>query len=124
MTDNTTETQDPDDTANAQNDPKDTTTAQDDAKDTAGQGDRRSTSEGPETERETAEKMVYYGQWIAFGFLVLLALVATIRLYTAASATIETFVGRRYRPLFVLGVNLAVVLGCGIGLSALVRRLT
>ena len=69
-------------------------------------------------------RMIQYAQWAAFALLLLVALVATARLYFAASATIDTFVTRRYRPLFMAGFNLAVLLGCGIGLSVLVRRLT
>lgn len=72
---------------------------------------------------DTATQMVRYAQWTAFALLVLVALIATIRLYFAVSATVDTFVTRRYRPLFMAGFNLAVLLSCGVGLSALVRRL-
>ncbi|WP_276272008.1 hypothetical protein [Haloarcula litorea] len=75
---------------------------------------------GADDDRSVAE----YVQWVALGVLVLVAVVATFQLYFAASAAIETFVTRRYRPLFVAGFNLAVLLACGIGVSALVRRLT
>ena len=73
---------------------------------------------------DTAERMLRYAQWTAFALLALVALIATIRLYFAVSATVDTFVTRRYRPLFMAGFNLAVLLSCGLGLSALVRRLT
>jgi hypothetical protein len=80
--------------------------------------------DSPESDTDTSHRMVRYAQWAAFAFLLLVALLATLRLYFAMSATIDTFVTRRYRPLFMAGFNLAVLLGCGIGLSALVRRLT
>jgi hypothetical protein len=73
---------------------------------------------------DTRQQMVRYSQWAAFAFLVLIALIATVRLYFAVSSSIDTFVTYRYRPLFMTGFNLAVLLGCGIGLSVLVRRMT
>ncbi len=75
-------------------------------------------------EPSTGEQMVHYAQWTAFALLILIALVATVRFYFAVSATVDTFVTRRYRSLFMIGFNLAVLLSCALGLSALVRRLT
>lgn len=72
----------------------------------------------------TGEQMVHYAQWTAFALLALVALIATLRFYFAVSATVDTFVTRRYRPLFMAGFNLVVLLSCVLGLSALVRRLT
>jgi len=69
-------------------------------------------------------QMVEYAQWAAFGMLVFVAFVATVRFYFAASASVETFVTRRYQPLFMMGFNLVVLLLSGIGLSVLLRRLT
>lgn len=63
-----------------------------------------------------------YAQWAAFAILVLVALIGTVRLYFSLSAAIETFVTRRYRPLFMAGFNLGVVLACVLGLSVLARR--
>lgn len=74
-------------------------------------------------EEDIGAKMLVYTQWAAFALLLLVALVATVRLYFAASAAIDTFVTYRFRPLFMAGFNLAVLLACGLGLSALVRRL-
>ena len=68
--------------------------------------------------------IVEYTQWAAFGILVFVAFVATVRLYFAASASVETFVSHRYRPLFMAGFNLVVLLLSGVGLSVLLRRLT
>jgi hypothetical protein len=80
--------------------------------------------DGPQRdERDIGAQMLTYAQWAAFALLLLVALIATVRLYFAASAAIDTFVTRRFRPLFMAGFNLAVVLACGLGLSALVRRL-
>lgn len=67
--------------------------------------------------------LAVYAQWATFAILVLVALIATLQFYFSASAAIDTFVTPRYRPLFRAGFNLAVLLGCGIGLSVLVRRL-
>jgi len=75
------------------------------------------------TDSDIAQKMVTYAQWAMFALLVIVAVMATVRLYFAASAAIETFITRRYRPLFMAGFNVAVLLGCGLGLSALLRRL-
>ncbi|EMA11988.1 hypothetical protein BDK61_1892 [Haloarcula quadrata] len=64
-----------------------------------------------------------YAQWAVFAILTLVALIATLQFYFSASSAIDTFVTDRYRPLFNAAFNLAVVLGCGLGLSVLVRRL-
>jgi len=83
-------------------------------------------SASPRTDRrdaDTAQRMVRYAQWAAFALLLLVALLATVRLYFAVSATVNTFITRRYRPLFMAGFNLAVVLASAVGLSTLVRRL-
>ena len=77
-----------------------------------------------EDSADTARRMLRYAQWTAFALLVLVALVATVRLYIAVSATVETFITRRYQPLFMAAFNLAVLLSCIVGLSGLVRRLT
>ncbi|MDS0258755.1 hypothetical protein NDI56_05035 [Haloarcula sp. S1CR25-12] len=76
------------------------------------------------SDTETSRQMVRTAQWAAFALLVLVALLATVRLYFAVSTAVETFVTRRYRPLFMAGFNLVVLLCCVGGLSALVRRLT
>ncbi len=82
------------------------------------------TSWTDEGDADTARRMVRYAQWTAFAVLVLVAMLATFRLYFAVSATVDTFITRRYRPLFMTGFNLVVLLSCAVGLSALVRRLT
>jgi hypothetical protein len=71
------------------------------------------------TEKRT---LTEYAQLAVFGILVLVALIGTVRLYFSLSTAIETFVTRRYRPLFMAGFNLAVVLACTLGLSVLARR--
>ena len=87
------------------------------------QPDASDASDASDAERDIGERMLTYGQWAAFALLLLVALIATIRFYFAASATIDTFVTHRYEPLFMAGFNLVVLLACGLGLSALVRRL-
>lgn len=88
-----------------------------------GQATDQSESADGSGDGDIGERMLTYGQWAAFALLLVVALIATVRLYLAASATIDTFVTHRYRPLFMAGFNLAVLLACGLGLSALVRRL-
>lgn len=97
--------------------------AADDATDPEEQAPEETDQSTAPTVEDTQQRMVRYGQWAAFAFLVLVALLATVRLYFAASATIDTFVTRRYRPLFMTGFNLAVLLSCGIGFSVLLSRL-
>ncbi|GGN89370.1 MULTISPECIES: hypothetical protein [Haloarcula] len=72
---------------------------------------------------DESRSAVEYLEWAALTVLVVVALIATLRFYFSVSAAVDTFVTHRYRPLFMAGFNLVVLLGCGIGLSALVRRL-
>lgn len=65
-----------------------------------------------------------YVQWSLLAILLLLTLIATIRLYFSASAAVDRFVTRQYRPLFQAAFNLVVLLAAGVGLSVLVRRLS
>lgn len=67
--------------------------------------------------------LVEYLEWAVFAILVLVLLIATLQFYTAASATINTFVTPRFRPPFKMAFNLAIVLAAGLGLSVLVRRM-
>jgi len=66
---------------------------------------------------------VTYLFWGAFGVLLLLALVATVRFYLSASNAISIWVADDYVPIFQSAFNLAVLFACGLGLSVLVRRL-
>jgi hypothetical protein len=106
MTDTASDTDDttvsPDESPVPDSDPADEATA-------AGDSDGRS--------------IARYAQWAAFGILVLVALVASLQFYFAASAAVNEFVTRRYRPLFRAGFNLVVVLAAATGVSLLVRRL-
>lgn len=56
--------------------------------------------------------------------LTLLAVLATLRFYLAASTAIDVWIDRRYRPLFQAAFNLVVLLAAGIGISVVVRRLS
>ncbi|MDQ2072142.1 hypothetical protein ACODNH_17890 [Haloarcula sp. NS06] len=76
-----------------------------------------------ETDDDSGPTIAVYAQWAVFAILTLVALIATLQFYFSASSAIDTFVTDRYRPLFNAAFNLAVVLGCGLGLSVLVRRL-
>jgi len=86
--------------------------------------DQSTRSLAGQSDTDTARRMVRYAQWTAFALLAVVAVLATVRLYFAVSATVDTFVTRRYRPLFMAGFNLVVLLSCVGGLSVLVRRLT
>lgn len=59
----------------------------------------------------------------ALAALVLLALIAGLRFYLAASATIDQWIVREYRSLFHATFNLALLLLAGYGISVQVRRM-
>ncbi|WP_225334338.1 hypothetical protein [Halomicrobium urmianum] len=67
--------------------------------------------------------LVDYVEWSLLAILLLVALVATFRFYFAMSTAIDNFVTREFRPLFQAAFNLAILLACGAGLTALVRRI-
>ena len=60
---------------------------------------------------------------VALAGLVLLALVAGLRFYLAASTTIDRWIVHEYRSLFHAAFNLALLLLAGYGISVQVRRL-
>jgi hypothetical protein len=64
-----------------------------------------------------------YLMWTAVALLALLAIVATFRVYTSASAAISRFVAYEYRALFQAAFNLAVLLLAVAGITTLLRRL-
>lgn len=84
--------------------------------------DAGGTIDDPDGE-ESSRSIAVYAQWATFAILTLVALIATLQFYFSASSAIDTFVTDRYRPLFSAAFNLAVLLGCGLGISLLVRRL-
>ena len=71
----------------------------------------------------TGEKVIGSLQWGAFAILILVALIATLRFYFAASNAINEFVTRQYRPLFQAVFNLLILLASVFGLSVLARRI-
>ncbi|WP_247009619.1 hypothetical protein [Halorientalis litorea] len=66
---------------------------------------------------------VEYLYWGAFATLLVLALLATLRFYDSASRAIRIWIASDWVPVFQAAFNLAVVFGCAIGLSLLVRRM-
>jgi hypothetical protein len=66
--------------------------------------------------------LVRYAHYALLGGLTLLALVATLRLYLAASTAIDIWVAREYRPLFQAAFNLVVLLLAAVGISWEVRQ--
>lgn len=74
-------------------------------------------------DQSTGERVLSMLQWAAFAILILVALIATLRFYFAASNAIDTFVTREYRPVFQAVFNLVILLASALGLSLLVRRI-
>jgi hypothetical protein len=60
---------------------------------------------------------------VALAGLVLLALVAGLRFYLAASTTIDRWVVREYRSLFHAAFNLALLLLAAYGISVQIGRI-
>ncbi|WP_276258212.1 hypothetical protein [Haloglomus litoreum] len=71
---------------------------------------------------EEGRDLVRYARYALLGGLTLLALVATLRFYFAASNAIDIWVARQYRPLFQAAFNLVVLLLAAIGISWEVRK--
>ena len=65
-----------------------------------------------------------YLYWAAFLALSLLAVVALFQFYLSASTAIRQWVADAYRPIFVAGFNLFVLLAAVLGISLVVRRLS
>ncbi|WP_018258648.1 hypothetical protein [Halomicrobium katesii] len=72
----------------------------------------------------TGQRVIDALQWAAFAMLILVALIATLQFYFAASNAIRNFVTPDYRPLFQAIFNLVILLASALGLSVLVRRIT
>ncbi|WP_135302928.1 hypothetical protein [Haloarcula amylovorans] len=87
------------------------------------EGDQPSDDANGVDDTDAGRSAVEYLEWGALTVLALVALMATFQLYFSVSAAVDTFVTRRYRPLFMAGFNLVVLLACGLGLSTIVRRL-
>ena len=93
--------------------------AEDDTPTAAGE----ESTEASDGTSSAGQKVVRSLQWAAFAILILVALIATLRFYFAASNAINEFVTRRYRPLFQAIFNLVILLASALGLSVLVRRI-
>jgi hypothetical protein len=64
-----------------------------------------------------------YVRYVLLAGFTLLALVALLRFYFAASGAIDTWVTDEYRSLFQAAFNLVVLFAAGIGISWQVRQL-
>jgi hypothetical protein len=74
-------------------------------------------------ESEPNRDVVTYLYWGALAARGWLAANALLQFYFSASRAITVWVTREYRPLFKAVFNLVVLLGAGIGISLVVRRL-
>lgn len=90
--------------------------------DSATEADDPAETDGDGTELAGRDATTYL-YWGAFATLLVLALLATVQFYTSTSRAIRIWVASDFVPVFQAAFNLAVVLGCAVGLSVLVRRL-
>jgi hypothetical protein len=74
------------------------------------------------TAKTAPSDLVRYARYALLGGLTLLALVATLRFYFAASNAIDIWVARQYRPLFQAAFNLVVLLVAAVGISWEIRK--
>ena len=81
------------------------------------------TDSTPSDEQSTGRDIERYVRYVVLAGFTLLALVALLRFYFAASATIDTWVTAEYRSMFQAAFNLVVLLLAGIGISWQVRAL-
>ncbi len=81
--------------------------------------DEQDAAEESEILSETMVRYLYRG---AFGFLAVLAVVATVQFYLNVSQTISVWIAPDYQPLFQAAFNLSVVVACTLGLVLLVQR--
>jgi len=75
------------------------------------------------TDDESGRDVERYVRYVLLAGFTLLALVALLRFYFAASGVIDTWVTEEYRSLFQAAFNLVVLLAAGIGISWQVRHL-
>lgn len=76
-----------------------------------------------EADGDTSRDVRRYLNYAVLAGLVLLALVAGLRFYLAAGATIDRWIAAEYRSLFHAAFNLAVLLLAALGVSVQIRRL-
>ena len=74
--------------------------------------------------RSTGERLAWLVQVAGLVVLSLLALVATFRVYIAASNAISVWISRDFVSLFQVAFNLLVLIVAVYGISVLVRRLS
>jgi len=77
-----------------------------------------------DTDRLANRDAVTYLYWAALAMLGLLAAIALVQFYLSASRAVSVWVNREYRPVFQAMFNLVVLLGAGVGVSLVLRRLT
>jgi hypothetical protein len=77
----------------------------------------------PDDEQTTKSTIERYARYLLIAGFALLALIALLRFYFAASATIDTWIADDYRSLFQAVFNLAVLLVAGAGIGWQVRKM-
>lgn len=77
-------------------------------------------SDDEQSLRNSVERYVRY---LLVAGLSLLALIAMLRFYFAASATIDTWISQEYQSLFQALFNLAILLIAGAGISWQARKI-
>lgn len=80
------------------------------------------TDTGSQDEQSLRTDVERYVRYLLVGGLALLALIALIRFYFAASATIDTWISRDYRSLFQALFNLIILLLAGAGIAWQARK--
>lgn len=76
-----------------------------------------------ENEQRLRNDVERYVRYLLVAGLSLLALIAMLRFYFAASATIDTWISQEYRSLFQALFNLALVLLAGAGIGWQARKI-
>jgi len=105
-----------------ENQPPDQSMSPDTTDATAATAKTAPTGDSDDDSNEGTSDLVRYARYALLGGLTLLALVATLRFYFAASNAIDIWVARQYRPLFQAAFNLVVLLVAAVGISWEIRK--
>jgi hypothetical protein len=90
---------------------------------TAPDTEQMATDTTPDDEQTTKSTVERYARYLLIAGFALLALIALLRFYFAASTTIDIWIADDYRSLFQAVFNLAVLLVAGAGIGWQVRKM-